>query len=193
MPWLAEERAPATHALAAVALRRLAWPDILLAFDEPDLQGQPAARWPYLVSLALAIAGPAALVLRHAADLDAAVHAAETTRAAASVAAEIAEAPGHVLERAAIADHAEALLAAAEATLSRSRRRRLVHDPRGAARRLGDRSPGRRRRRGADGAVRPAREQWRRLRRAPADARELVPARHRRPIVGAGPLRARAG
>ena len=118
VPWLADERAPATQALAAVAVRRLAWPDVLLAFDEPALAGPSRARWPYLVSLALALAGPAALVLRHAADLEAAVHAGETTHAAASVAAEIAEAPGEVLERAAVASHAEALLAAAEATLA---------------------------------------------------------------------------
>jgi hypothetical protein len=118
VPWLADERDPATQALTAVAVRRLAWPDLVLAFDEPDLPGRSAARWPYLVGLALAIAGPGAIVLRRATGHDGALHAAETTRAAASVAAEISEDPAAVLARPSIAGHADALLAAADATLA---------------------------------------------------------------------------
>ena len=118
VPWLADEREPAAQALAAVTVRRLAWPDVVLAFDEPDLRGRSGALWPYLVGLALAVSGPSALVLRLAQDRDAAMHAAESTRAAASLAAEIAEEPGGVFERPAVAAQAQALLAAAEATLA---------------------------------------------------------------------------
>ncbi len=117
-PWLADERGPAAQALAAVAVRRLAWPDVILAFDEPDLPGGARARWPYLVGLALAVSGPGALVVRRAIDLPAAAHAEATTRAAAAVAMEIAEAPERVLDRPAVAAHAEALLSAAESTLA---------------------------------------------------------------------------
>ncbi|HYN47747.1 MAG TPA: lysine 5,6-aminomutase subunit alpha [Candidatus Nanopelagicales bacterium] len=118
VPWLADERQPAAQALAAVALRRLAWPDLGLVFEEPDLPSRARARWPYLVHLALGVAGPGAIVLRRATEHDAAVHAEETTRAAALLAAEIAEGPAAVLMRPAVLDRAEALLAAAETTLT---------------------------------------------------------------------------
>lgn len=118
VPWLADERDPASQALAAVALRRLAWPDVPLVFEEPDLPPRSGARWPYLVALSLGVSGPAAIVLRRSADRAAAVHAEETTRAAASVALEIATTPAELLARPAIGAHAEALLVAAEATLA---------------------------------------------------------------------------
>jgi len=118
VPWLADERFPAAQALAAVALRRLAWPDLGLVFEEPDLPSPARARWPYLVSLALGVAGPRTIVLRRATEHEAAVHAEETTRAAASLAAEIAEEPAAVLQREAVLGRAQALLAAAETTLA---------------------------------------------------------------------------
>ncbi len=118
VPWLADEREPAAQALAAVAIRRLAWPDVTFAFDEPDLPGAAGARWPYLVGLALGVSGPGALVVRRATDLAAAAHAEATTRAAASIATEIAEMPEGVLGRPAVAAQADALLAAAEVTLA---------------------------------------------------------------------------
>ena len=118
VPWLADERAPAAQALAAVALRRLAWPDLGLAFDEPDLPSRARARWPYLVGLGLGVAGRGTIVLRRATGHEAAVHAEETTRAAASLAAEIAMDPAAVLELPAVLDQAQALLAAAETTLA---------------------------------------------------------------------------
>jgi len=117
VPWLADEHFPAAQALAAVAIRRLAWPDLALVFDEPDLPSRAGARWPYLVGLALGVAGPGSIVLRRATGREAAVHAEETTRAAASLAAEIAEQPAAVLARPAVLERAEALLAAAESTL----------------------------------------------------------------------------
>jgi len=117
VPWLADEHFPAAQALAAVAIRRLAWPDLALVFDEPDLPSRAGARWPYLVGLALGVAGPGSIVLRRATGREAAVHAEETTRAAASLAAEIAEEPAAVLARPAVLERAETLLAAAESTL----------------------------------------------------------------------------
>jgi hypothetical protein len=117
VPWLADEHFPAAQALAAAAIRRLAWPDLALVFDEPDLPSRAGARWPYLVGLALGIAGPGSVVLRRATGREAAVHAEETTRAAASLAAEIAEEPAAVLARPAVLERAETLLAAAESTL----------------------------------------------------------------------------
>jgi hypothetical protein len=118
VPWLADERDPATQALAAVVVRRLAWPDLPLALEEPDLPGRAGARWPYLAALALAVAGPSAAVLRRASEAAGVAAVEEATRAAASVAAEIADRPEVVLGRAAVAAEAEALLAAAEATLA---------------------------------------------------------------------------
>jgi len=118
VPWLADEREPAAQTLAAVVLRRLAWPDLDLAFEEPDLPSRARARWPYLVCLALGVAGPRTIVLRRATDHAAAVQAEETTRAAASLAAEIAMDPATVLERPTVMDRAQALLAAAETTLA---------------------------------------------------------------------------
>ncbi|HSW42439.1 MAG TPA: lysine 5,6-aminomutase subunit alpha [Patescibacteria group bacterium] len=118
VPWLADERFPAAQALAAVALRRLAWPDLELVLEEPDLPPRTRARWPYLVGLALAVAGPGSIVLRRAAEPEEAVRAEETTRAAASLAAEVAEDPAAVLARPTVLERAEALLAAAESTLA---------------------------------------------------------------------------
>lgn len=118
VPWLADEREPAAQALAAVAVRRLAWPDVVLAFDEPDLPGAAGARWPYLVAMSLAVAGQRAIVVRRAADPVAARHAGETTRAAAHLGAEIARTPDEVLAWPAVGANAEALLAAAETTLA---------------------------------------------------------------------------
>jgi hypothetical protein len=117
VPWLPDEHVPAAQALAAVALRRLAWPDLALVFEEPDMPSRAGARWPYLVGLALGVAGPASIVMRRATERAAAIHAEETTRAAASLAAEIPEEPGAALLRPSVLERAEALLAAAESTL----------------------------------------------------------------------------
>jgi len=115
VPWLADEREPAAQALAAVAVRRLAWPDLGLVFDEPDLPPRARARWPYLVALGLGVAGPGAIVLRRQTEREAIIHAEETTRAAASLGAEIADDAAAVLQRPAVQARAGALLAAASA------------------------------------------------------------------------------
>jgi hypothetical protein len=117
-PWLAQERDPATQALATVALQRAAWPKLWLAFEEPAESGRTAARWPILLAIGLAIAGPSAVVMRRApaGELGPVV---ETTRATAALAAELATSPSEALARPAVAAHAAALLAAAANTLER--------------------------------------------------------------------------
>ncbi len=116
-PWLVEERDPATQALATVALQRAAWPEISLAFEEPPVSGHSAARWPVMLVLGLAIAGPSALVVRNAAGQLGPV--VDATRAAAALADELAARPEEALARPAVAAHAAALLEAATATLER--------------------------------------------------------------------------
>jgi hypothetical protein len=117
VPWLAEEREAATQALAAVLVRRAAWPDVALFFDEPDLGGRARARWPFLLALGLAAAGEGSVIGRWAtvAEMPA---IAEQSRAAASVAAEVAPAGG-VPRVGAVSAVAGRLLAAAETTLRR--------------------------------------------------------------------------
>jgi hypothetical protein len=119
-PWLAEERNPATQALAAVALQRAAWPELSLAFDEPAPSGRTVARWPVLLAIGLAIAGPSAVVVRRAGagDLGQVV---ESTRTTAALVAELGAIPAEALARPAVAAHATAVLAAAADTLERLR------------------------------------------------------------------------
>jgi hypothetical protein len=119
-PWLVEERDPATQAIATVALQRMAWPDVSLAFEEPPASGRSGARWPVLLTLGLSIAGPLAVVLRNApaGQLGPVVDA---TRATAAMVAELAARPEEALARPAVAAHAAALLGAAMATLEQLR------------------------------------------------------------------------
>jgi hypothetical protein len=100
-----EERDPATQALATVALQRAAWPEISLAFEEPASSGRSAARWPVLLVLGLAIAGSRAVVVRNAraGELGRVV---ESTRATATLAAELAASPAEALARPAVVAHA---------------------------------------------------------------------------------------
>lgn len=117
VPSLAEERDPVAQVLAAVRVRRAAWPDVHLFFDEPDVPGRARARWPFLLALGLAAAGGGSVVGRRAtvAELPALV---EQTRAAASVAAELASASG-AAQTAPVVAQAGGLLTAAETTLQR--------------------------------------------------------------------------
>jgi hypothetical protein len=117
-PWLAEERDPATQALASVALRRAAWPELALAFEEPIGSGRTVARWPVLLAIGLAIAGPSSVVVRRAAAGELAP-VVEATRATAALVAELAANPAEALARPAVAAHATAMLAAAADTLQR--------------------------------------------------------------------------
>jgi hypothetical protein len=117
-PWLAGERDPATQALATVALQRAAWPELSFAFEEPVASGRAAARWPILLAIGLAIAGPSAVIVRSAPAGDLA-RIVEATRATAALAAELASGPAEALARPAVDAHAAALLAAAAETLER--------------------------------------------------------------------------
>jgi hypothetical protein len=118
--WLADEAAATARVLAEVAIRRRAFPDQLMRFDEPVGHGEESAAvaaWPYLLSAALARAGSMSVVMRRPhADPKRAV---AEGRAAAATAAEVAEVSvsgplGGVAEA-----HASAMLAAAMATLER--------------------------------------------------------------------------
>jgi len=118
VPSLAEERDPVAQALAAVFVRRAAWPDVHLFFDEPEVPSRARTRWPFLLALGLAAAAGGGRVVGRratAAELPALV---EQTRAAASVAAELASASGAV-QTAPVVAQAGGLLAAAEVTLRR--------------------------------------------------------------------------
>jgi D-Lysine 5,6-aminomutase TIM-barrel domain of alpha subunit len=118
--WLADEAAATARVLAEVVIRRRAFPDQLMRFDEPAGHGEESAAvaaWPYLLSAALARAGSMSVVMRrHHPDPRRAV---AEGRAAAATAAEVAEVStsgplGGVAEA-----HASAMLAAAMATLER--------------------------------------------------------------------------
>lgn len=117
--WLPDEPAATARVLAEVVIRRRAFPDQLLRFDEPSgREDSPAsAAWPYLVAAALARAGSASVVMRRPSSDPR--RAAAEGRAAAVTASEVAEVstPGD-LSGAAEA-HASAMVQAALSTLER--------------------------------------------------------------------------
>ena len=118
--WLADEAAATARVLAEVVIRRRAFPDQLLRFDEPAGQREEspaAAAWPYLISAALARAGSMSVVMRRPqSDPRRAV---SEGRAAAATAAEVAEVSTAGPLGGAAEAHASAMLAAAMATLER--------------------------------------------------------------------------
>lgn len=118
--WLADEAAATARVLAEVAIRRRAFPDQLMRFDEPSghREESPAVTaWPYLLSAALARAGSMSVVMRRPhADPGRAVAEA---RAAATTAAEVAHVSTSGPLGGAAEAHASAMLAAAMATLER--------------------------------------------------------------------------
>jgi hypothetical protein len=118
--WLADEPAATARVLAEVVVRRRAFPEQLMRFDEPSGQEEEspsAAAWPYLLAAALARAGAASLVMRrnHADPRRAATEG----RAAAAIAADVAgvSTPGPLSGSAEA--HAAAMVEAAMATLER--------------------------------------------------------------------------
>jgi hypothetical protein len=118
--WLADEAAATARVLAEVAVRRRAFPDQLMRFDEPTGDhGETAAvaAWPYLVSAALARAGTMALVMRRS-HVDPTRAVAEG-RAAAATAADVAAVSTSGPLGGAAEAHASAMVAAAMATLER--------------------------------------------------------------------------
>lgn len=118
--WLAEEAAATARILAEVTIRRRAFPDQLMRFDEPpgDREESAAvAAWPHVLAAALARAGSMSVVMRrpHPEPRRAAAEA----RAAAATAAEVAAVSGVGPLGGAAEAHATALLAAAMVTLER--------------------------------------------------------------------------
>ncbi len=118
--WLAEEAAATARVMAEVVVRRHAFPDQMMRFDEPpgrQSESRAAAAWPYVMAAALARAGKTSVVMRRAhADPG---RAASEGRAAAVTAAELAEVStvGPLLGSAEA--HASAMVAAAMSTLER--------------------------------------------------------------------------
>lgn len=118
--WLADEAAATARVLAEVVIRRRAFPDQLMRFDEPlghREESAAVAAWPYLLSAALARAGSMSVVMRrpHSEPRRAVAEG----RAAAATAAEVAEVSIAGPLGGAAEAHASAMLAAAMATLER--------------------------------------------------------------------------
>jgi len=141
--WLAEEPAATARVLAEVAIRRRAFPEQMLRFDEPPgrlADSAAAAAWPYVVAAALARAGRSSVVIRRSyAD---ARRAASEGRAAAVTAAEVAEVSSAGPLSGIAEAHATAMVAAALATLDRLADlgwRAVVGDPPGRGEGVGTR------------------------------------------------------
>lgn len=116
--WLPDEADAGAQAMAAVSIRRAAFPELGVVFDEPPLEPHAAARWPFLLAASLpAAAGNATLILRRA-EPGSLSAIAWGTRAAADLAREAAGStpPGLVGPA---REHAERMVAAAVATLER--------------------------------------------------------------------------
>jgi beta-lysine 5,6-aminomutase alpha subunit len=114
--WMLEDRSGGVLALACVAAQRRLFPGIGLALREPTGDGPARDRWRQLRTLALVVAGGAALVTRDA-DLDTAAAAAVETRTAADLAARIASEAGPVAFGPGFAEAEAAVAASAVATL----------------------------------------------------------------------------
>ncbi len=93
--WMLDDRSAGAIALAYVAAQRRLFPGIGLALEEPAADGPVRDRWLQVRTLALVVAGGAALVGRDA-DLDTAAAAAAETRSAAETAARLAAEAGPV-------------------------------------------------------------------------------------------------
>lgn len=118
--WLAEEAAATARILAEVAIRRRAFPDQLMRFDEPpgDREESAAvAAWPHVLAAALARAGSMSVVMRR--PYPEPRRAVAEARAAAATAAEVAEVSAAGPLGGAAEAHAAGLLAAATVTLER--------------------------------------------------------------------------
>jgi hypothetical protein len=113
--WVLGEPRPYARAAAEVYLRRALLPGNPLAFVEPP-DGALAAAWPFLLGATLPAAPAGALVLRAPAPTEFRA-VAGATRAAAAVAAELAEAAGLGRLPEFALEHARATVAVAAETL----------------------------------------------------------------------------
>ena len=113
--WLCEEPAPGTHAIAEVAVRRALFPDLPLAFQEPELGPERAGLWLSVVGASLPYAGASAFVLTRSGGDPAT--AARRARAATTVAGEVASVLGDRMPGGDAVLHARAMVTAAVTTL----------------------------------------------------------------------------
>jgi hypothetical protein len=142
--WLADEPSATARVLAEVAVRRLLFPGQIIRFDEPaDTRGgRSSVAWPFVVAAALQRVGRSALVMRRPRAGGAA--AVEDARAAARIAADIADVSDPGALHGVAEEHVAAMLAAATTTLERLSDlgwRAVVGDPPRPAGRGTDRSP----------------------------------------------------
>jgi hypothetical protein len=121
-PWLLEEREPTSLAIAQVAVRRVVFEGHPAAFSEPPLgagaHGSADARWPFVLAATLPYAGGTALILRDARGPQVA-GATASSRAAATVAAEVATSSGSPALAGSALEYAQATVTAALRTLER--------------------------------------------------------------------------
>jgi hypothetical protein len=117
--WLAEEPSATARVLAEVAVRRSLFPGQIIRFDEPagSRDGRLSVAWPFVVAAALHRVGRTALIMRRAHAGGAA--AVEEARAAARIAADIADVADPGALHGVAEEHSTAMLAAATATLER--------------------------------------------------------------------------
>ena len=113
--WLCEEPAPGTRAIAEVAVRRALFPDLALAFEEPELPAGRVALWWSVLGASLPFAGSSAFIVQRSGPDPADV--VRRTRASSEVAAEVAAAIRPVTLTGGAIEHARAMVAAAVATV----------------------------------------------------------------------------
>jgi hypothetical protein len=114
--WLVEEPAAPARAAAEIALRNALLPDHSLAFIEPPMQPEAAARWHAIVAALLPDAGDVDVVLRRPTGADSPSLA--VTRGAAAVAAELREARERPVLIGVALEHARLAIAAAAETFT---------------------------------------------------------------------------
>jgi len=119
--WLLDEPDAASRGLAEVAVRRALHPGHPLAYSAPAPRDDPAERrvtatWTHLVAATLPAAGDTAYIVRRK-PVEAFAGAAADHRASTTVAAAVAQGLGAPTLRGASAEHAEAMIAEARATL----------------------------------------------------------------------------
>jgi len=114
--WMLDDRTAGAVAIAYVAAQRRLFPGLGLALEEPSGDGPARDRWRQLHTLALIVAGGAALVGRDT-DLDGAAAAAAETRTASAGAARIAAEAGPIGFGPGFGEAGAAIAASAAATL----------------------------------------------------------------------------
>lgn len=112
--WIVDEPAAGARSIAEVAVRRALYPDLALAFDEPEGPPDRVASWPQALAAVLVDAGDATLIMRRPGRRASVVREA---RAATRIAAEVASARLHSGLAGIALEHARGIVAEAMATL----------------------------------------------------------------------------